>query len=59
MKTWHLLLCALPFVVLGLWIISGKNINSVLTFGVILACPLAHMLLMKHNGKGGDHHGKN
>lgn len=55
MKKWLLpLLCVLPLVGIGLWFLLGKNLSSVLTAGLILACPLSHIFLMKHGGS--DHH---
>lgn len=52
MKKWLMpLLCALPIIGVALWFISGKNISTVATIGLFLACPLSHMFLMKH-----DHH---
>ena len=49
------LLCALPFVGIALWFIAGKNIGNLLTFGLILACPLSHVFLMGH-GNNKDKH---
>lgn len=49
MKKWLLpLLCALPFLGVILWFVAGKNLGNFLTFGLILACPLSHIFLMKH-----------
>lgn len=59
-KKWLIsLLCALPFLGVLLWFIAGKNMNTTLTLGLILACPLSHMFLMNHHkSEGGDDHGK-
>lgn len=46
------LICVLPFVGIILWFVAGKNIGNLATIGLFLACPLAHIFLMKH-----DHHG--
>ena len=54
-------LCLLPFVGIALWFIAGKNLGNLAVLGLILACPLGHMLFMDHDHtkKGGDdHHGK-
>ncbi len=49
MKKWLVpILCALPFVGVALWLIAGKNAGNLLTWGLILACPLSHVFLMKH-----------
>ncbi len=59
MKKRHIpFLCLLPFLGVGLWYLSGKNIGNLLTFGLVLACPLSHIFLMNHHKKGGEHHGK-
>ncbi len=52
MKKWLFpILCALPFVGVALWFLAGKNIGNLATIGLILACPLSHIFLVKHNGK--------
>lgn len=52
MKKWLLpLLCALPFLGIALWFLAGKNVGNALFYGLILACPLSHIFLMKHDGK--------
>ena len=52
MKKWLIpLLCALPFVGVALWFLVGKNIGNFATIGLVLACPLSHIFLMR----GGDH----
>ena len=52
MKKWLIpILCALPFVGVVLWFLVGKNIGNLATIGLILACPLSHIFLMR----GGDH----
>ncbi len=65
MKKWLFpIICALPFIGVALWFIAGKNIGNMATLGLILACPLSHIFLMKHtshdhdnkNQKGGDKH---
>lgn len=45
------ILCLSPIVVFLLWNLSGRNSGSFLSFGIILACPLFHIFLMKHDGK--------
>ena len=42
------LLCALPFIGVALYFITGKNIGNIATIGLVLACPLSHLFLMKH-----------
>lgn len=57
MKKWLVpVLCALPFVGVGLWFLAGKNLGSVATIGLILACPLLHLLFMRHDGHSGHRH---
>ncbi len=59
MKKWFIpLLCSLPIMGVLLWLIVGKSVANLATIGLLLACPLSHVFLMKHNGKGGDNHGK-
>lgn len=52
------LLCILPIAGVLLWYISGKNLGNFGTIALVLACPLSHVFLMKHDDhtKGGDHH---
>ncbi len=55
-KKWLLpMLCALPFVGIALWFIAGKNIGNILTWGLVLACPLSHIFLMNHGNKKEKH----
>lgn len=49
------MLCVLPFVGVALWFITGKNVGNLLTFGLILACPLSHIFLMKHGNNKEKH----
>lgn len=50
MKKWLLpILCALPVVGVALWYIAGKNAGNLAVFGLVLACPLVHMFMMKHD----------
>lgn len=52
MKKWLFpIVCALPFVGVALWFLIGKNIGNFATIGLVLACPLSHIFLMR----GGDH----
>ncbi|MEK7543507.1 MAG: DUF2933 domain-containing protein [Patescibacteria group bacterium] len=56
MKKWLLpIVCALPLIGVALWFIAGKNVGNLLTFGLILACPLSHIFLMKHGNKKEKH----
>ncbi len=49
------LCCVIPLVTLGvLWAIGVSG--SYLIFGVILLCPLLHILMMRGMGKGGGGH---
>lgn len=53
MKKWLMpLLCVLPVAGIALWFLAGKNIGNVATIGLILACPLSHIFLMKHDNHG-------
>lgn len=52
MKKWLVpMLCVLPFLGIALWFIAGRNVGNALFYGLILACPLSHIFLMKY----GDH----
>lgn len=51
------ILCALPFIGVTLWFLAGKNIGNFATIGLVLACPLAHIFLMKHTDHN-QHHKK-
>lgn len=42
-------LCALPFIGVALWFLAGKNVGNLATIGLVLACPLSHLFLMKHD----------
>ena len=56
-KKWLVpILCGLPIIGFILWMIAGKNPGNLLTLGLILACPLSHIFLMKHDGHGRDKH---
>lgn len=49
MKKWLVpILCALPLAGGVLWLLAGKNIGNLLVWGLVLMCPLSHILLMKH-----------
>ncbi|KKU25129.1 MAG: hypothetical protein UX37_C0030G0002 [Microgenomates group bacterium GW2011_GWA2_46_16] len=54
-KRLALILCALPFIGIALWLLAGKNAGNLLTWGLILACPLSHMFLMGHGDKKEKH----
>ena len=50
MKKWLVpALCALPVVGIALWIIAGKNAGNAALIGLALACPLTHIMFMKHD----------
>ena len=52
------LLCALPFVGVVLWFVAGKNLGTMATFALVLACPLSHVFLMKHDAHDHKEHGE-
>lgn len=55
MKKWLLpIFCVLPFVGVAIWFLAGKNAGGLLTWGLILVCPLSHVFFMKH-GKTHTH----
>ena len=56
MKKWLVpALCSLPFVGIAIWFLAGKNAGNAALIGLALACPLAHVFLMKHDGHGNKH----
>lgn len=57
MKKWTIpVLCALPFVGIALWFLYDKNLGNLATIGLILACPLSHIFLMRHDSHSGHRH---
>ena len=52
----HLTFQTAPLIGFILWMIAGKNPGNLLTLGLILACPLSHIFLMKNDGHGRDKH---
>ncbi len=59
MKKWLIpVICVLPIAGVVLWFIAGKNLGNMATIGLVLACPLSHVFLMKHDHndpKGAEH----
>ncbi len=47
------LCCLIPFVLLGILWIAGVSQN-ILSFGIILLCPVMHLLMMKNMKHGHD-----
>lgn len=45
----HILLCTIPLAGGAIYLAAGGNVNTLLTFGLIAACPLMHMFMMKHD----------
>ncbi len=60
MKTKHLLImiacCAIPLVAFTLITVFNMAASSVLTIGLVLLCPLGHVLMMLFMGHGHDEH---
>lgn len=65
LKSKHMLImlacCLIPFVGLVAITVFKIPANNVLTFGLVLLCPLGHLLLMKymmpgHTEAHGEHH---
>lgn len=49
-----LICCLIPIVVLAAILLFSVQLNTVLLLGLILICPLSHLLMMKYLGN--DHH---
>lgn len=53
-----MVLCIVPLIALAAVSIFQIPINNVLLYGLVLLCPLSHVLMMAFSGHGGhDHHG--
>ena len=61
MKKSHLLImllcCLIPITALAAIYLFNVPVNSVLLFGLILLCPISHLLMMKFMGPE-HHHGE-
>ena len=47
--------CLVPLLVLGAVTVLKVPLSQVITFGLVLLCPLSHLLLMKYMGHGEEH----
>ena len=53
-----MVLCIMPLIALAAVSIFHIPINNMLLYGLVLLCPLSHVLMMAFSGHGGyDHHG--
>ena len=48
------LCCLIPLAILGILWVAGVS-GSYLIFGVLLLCPLLHIVMMRGMHKGGEH----
>ena len=43
--------CVIPFLILGILWVAGVSQN-ILSFGILLLCPIMHLLMMKNMNRG-------
>ena len=53
---WMMLLCLAPIAGIGAVTLFGLELSTVLVYGLILLCPLSHVLMMRGMGHGGGDH---
>lgn len=52
---WMMALCMAPIAAIVAVTVFQVPLSSMLLFGLVLLCPLSHLLMMRGHGHGSDH----